>query len=197
MEQPLRRNTRLPLLRQVEALILIEPNMRGYVPATMSSDGQARMVDFFSYLTGATAEERLQQFIEAGLSRTGYAPPADRPEARERQRTIVTENSQRLLTSMQEPGWLERHNQAWLDPSAFGRLGRIRVPTLMVVREPLGPDAQQYVYALSQAIAGAKVVVMPSAWSPLNLEQPQAVNRLILDFLADTRPGRKPPSAGA
>ena len=97
---------------------------------------------------------------------------------------------------MREPGWRERFEQAWLDPPPFGRLGEIRVPTLIIVRGPLGPDAQQYVYALSQAIAGARLVPMPSAWSPLTLEQPNIVNRILLDFLAAMRPSQELPSHG-
>ena len=168
---------------QVEALVLVAPSIRGYVPATMSPEAQARVAEVFSHMTGATPEERMQHFIEAGMSMPGYAPSVERSEARERMRTIVTEHTQRLLASAQEPGWRERHRQAWLEPPAFQRLSEIHVPTLIVVRGPLGLDAPQYIDALSRAIAGARVMVMPAESTMINMDQPEAFNRLVLNFL--------------
>ena len=122
---------------QVEALVLVAPSIRGYIPATVSPEAQARMAEVFAHMTGDTPEERLQHFIEAGMSNPEYAPPVERSEARERLRTIVTEHTQRLLASAQEPGYSERRRQAWLEPPAFQRLSEIHVPTLIVVRGPL------------------------------------------------------------
>ena len=177
---------------QVEALVLVTPSIRGYIPATVSPEAQARMAEVFSHMTGATPQERIQHFIEAGMNNPEYAPPVERSKARERLRTIVTEQAQRILASAQEPEYSERHRQAWLEPPAFQRLAEIHVPTLIVVRGPLVRDAPQYIDALSRAIAGARVVVMPAESTMINLDQPEAFNRLVLDFLdAINRPPKQ------
>jgi len=163
---------------QVKALVLVGPTIRGYVPATISPEALESFNEFFSHVTGATLEERLQQFIETSFSMPEYSPA--RPEARERARTIATEYAQRLLA---DPTWTERRQHVWLEPPAFQRLSEIHVPTLMVVRGPLMLGAQQTVEALSQAIAGAKVVTMPAESTMINMDQPEVFNRIVLDFL--------------
>ncbi|MGO8948404.1 MAG: alpha/beta fold hydrolase [Ktedonobacterales bacterium] len=163
---------------QVEALVLVNTTIRGYVPATIAPEALERFNEIFSHVTGATPEERLQQFIETSFSLPEYAP--ERPEARERARTIATEFAQRLLA---DPGGMERRQHAWLEPPAFQRLSEIHVPTLMVVPEPLMGNAPQSVEAVSQAIAGARVVTMPARSTAYTLDQPEAFNRIVLDFL--------------
>ena len=88
---------------------------------------------------------------------------------------------------------MERRAHAWLEPPAFHRLSDIQVPALIVAGEPLLFGAQQAVEALSRAIAGAKVVLMPGGESTMiNLDQPEAFNRIVLDFLdAINRPPRQ------
>jgi 3-oxoadipate enol-lactonase len=177
---------------QIGALVLVGPLIRGYVPATVSEEGLARVAEGFSLMfRGATPEERMDNFIEAGMSMPGSASSADWPEARERQRTMATEYAQRLLASAQVPGWQEGwfhwRQQAWLEPPAFQRLAEIQVPTLILEHGPLGPDAQQRTTALAQAIANATVVVLQADSSNITMEQPERFNQVVLDFLQTTR----------
>jgi pimeloyl-ACP methyl ester carboxylesterase len=164
---------------QVEALVLVGPTIRGYEPETISLEAWDRFAEFFSHLAGATPEERMQQFIETSFSMPKYAPPADRPEVRERMRTIVTEYTQRLLA---DPTWTERRQHVWLEPPVFQRLSELHVPTLIVMGTPLRFNAPKYLVALSQAIAGSEVVLLPTGESTwINLDE--AFNRIVLDFL--------------
>jgi pimeloyl-ACP methyl ester carboxylesterase len=173
---------------QVEALVLVGSTIRGYIPATISPEAQQRFHEVFSHVTGATLEERLQQFIEAGMSLPENA--RSRPETRERIRTIATEFGQRNLADL--AGWMEKRQHVWLEPPAFQRLSEIHVPTLIVAGEPLVGNAPQHIDALSHAIAGAKVVLMPAESTMINLDQPEAFNRIVLDFLdAINRPPRQ------
>jgi pimeloyl-ACP methyl ester carboxylesterase len=165
--------------QQVEALVFVGPSIRGYMPATISPEAVERFNEVFSHVTGATPEERMQQFIEAGMGLPEYA--RSRPEVRERMRTIATEYTQRILADL--IGWMEWSAHAWLEPPAFQRLSEIHVPTLIVEPEPLEFNAPQRVEALSHAIAGAKAVTMPAESSLINLDQPEAFNRIVLDFL--------------
>jgi pimeloyl-ACP methyl ester carboxylesterase len=177
---------------QVEALVLVNTTIRGYVPETISPEDQARVAAFFSHLTStmleeqlasATPEERLQQFIEVGMSIPELSP-TDRPEARARLRSMATEYGQRLLAAAKVPGWEKLRAHVWLEPPAFQRLSEIYVPTMIVVGEPLTVGAQQAVEALAHAIAGAKVALIPAGESTMiNVEQPEAFNRMVLDFL--------------
>lgn len=173
---------------QVEALVLVAPtSIRGYIPASISNEAWAQLAELFSHLTGATDKERLQQMFEFGINMPGFAPAAASPEAHERLRTMATEYYQRLSACEDLQGWYQQQQQAWLTPPAFERLSEIHVPTMILVKGPLGPDAQLYMNALTQAIAGARVVVMPAESTYLNMEQPQLFNQLVLDFLAETR----------
>ena len=159
---------------QVEALVFVGPTIRGYVPATMSPEALERFHDVFSHVTGATPEERMKQFIEAGMSLPEYARM--RPETRERMRTMATENTQSLLADPAE--WMERRAHAWLEPPVFERLSEIHVPTLIVAGELLIVNTPQLLDALSHAIAGAKVVLIPAESTMINMDQPEAFNRL-------------------
>jgi 3-oxoadipate enol-lactonase len=172
---------------QVEALVLADPTViRGYIPASISNEAWAKLAGMFSHLTGATDKERLQQFFEFGINMPGSAPTAASPEALERLRTMGTEYYRRLLACEDLQEWYNQQQQAWLAPHAFGRLSEIHVPTLILVKGPVGPDFQLYLDALTQAIAGAKVVVRPTESAYLNMEQPHLFNQLVLDFLAET-----------
>ena len=163
---------------QVEALVLVNNSIRGYMPATISPEGLERLDEVLSHVTGTTPEERLQQFVETSMSLPEFSH--QRPEVRERMRTIATEFVQRMTANME---WMGRTQHAWLEPPAFQRLSEIHVPTLIVVRGPLDSDAQQSVEAVSHAIAGAKVVLMLAESTMVNVEQPGAFNRIALDFL--------------
>jgi pimeloyl-ACP methyl ester carboxylesterase len=62
-------------------------------------------------------------------------------------------------------------------------LSEIHVPTLIVAQGPLLFDAPQAVEALLQAIASARAVLIPAESTTINLDQPEAFNRVVLDFL--------------
>jgi pimeloyl-ACP methyl ester carboxylesterase len=71
-----------------------------------------------------------------------------------------------------------------LEPPAYGRLGEIAVPTLVIVGDRDIPPIQQVADALAAGIAGARKIVMPNTAHVPNMEQPTAFNQLVLDFLA-------------
>lgn len=67
---------------------------------------------------------------------------------------------------------------------AFGRLDEIRVPVLVIIGDRDTTRIQQVAEELANGIAGARKVVMPDTAHVPNMEQPEAFNRLVLDFLA-------------
>lgn len=74
-----------------------------------------------------------------------------------------------------------------LDPPAIGRLGEIRVPTLIVVGDRDVADVFDSADRLEAGIAGARRVVMEGTAHVPNMEQPGAFNQIVLDFLKGTR----------
>jgi 3-oxoadipate enol-lactonase len=71
-----------------------------------------------------------------------------------------------------------------LEPPAAGRLGQIRVPTLVIVGEFDTSTAHAAADALAKGIPNARKVVMPGTAHVPNMEKPEEFNKLVLDFLA-------------
>lgn len=71
------------------------------------------------------------------------------------------------------------------------RLDRIRVPTLIVVGEEDGATPPAKAEAMQRRIAGARLVRVAGAGHTSTLEQPEAVNAALAEFLA----ARAPPIA--
>jgi 3-oxoadipate enol-lactonase len=68
--------------------------------------------------------------------------------------------------------------------NTIGRLGEIRCPTMVVVGEedPRTPVATAR--TIHEALPSSELVVLKSASHLSNMEQPQAFNDALLDFLA-------------
>jgi pimeloyl-ACP methyl ester carboxylesterase len=75
-------------------------------------------------------------------------------------------------------------------PDALGRLGEIRVPTLVLVGDLDDPDLVAAAELMAARIPSARQAVLHGTAHLPNLEQPVEFNRLVLDFL-----GRLPPAA--
>jgi pimeloyl-ACP methyl ester carboxylesterase len=74
-----------------------------------------------------------------------------------------------------------------LDPPAIARLGEVAVPTLIVVGDRDVADVFDAADRLESGIAGAQRVVMEGTAHVPNMEQPEAFNRIVLDFLKGTK----------
>jgi 3-oxoadipate enol-lactonase len=70
-----------------------------------------------------------------------------------------------------------------LDPPAFGRIGEIEAPTLVIVGDHDLPDVLETADLLVSKIRGARKAVIADAAHLPNLEHPEKFNRLLLDFL--------------
>jgi pimeloyl-ACP methyl ester carboxylesterase len=70
-----------------------------------------------------------------------------------------------------------------LDPPAFGRLGEIKAPTLVVVGDHDLPDVQETADMLVSKIPNARKALIRDAAHLPNLEHPEEFNRLVLNFL--------------
>ena len=70
-----------------------------------------------------------------------------------------------------------------LTPPAIGRLGEIRVPTLVLVGDADAPDQLQIADTLERSIPGARKVIFPGLGHLVNMEEPVLFNDHVLKFL--------------
>jgi pimeloyl-ACP methyl ester carboxylesterase len=73
-----------------------------------------------------------------------------------------------------------------LEPPAFGRLGEVRVPTLVIIGSDDQPLIVRTADILASQIPGARKVVMEGLAHVPNMERPTEFNQITLDFLAST-----------
>ncbi|MBW8859433.1 MAG: alpha/beta hydrolase, partial [Caulobacter sp.] len=69
-------------------------------------------------------------------------------------------------------------------PEVMGRLGEIKVPTLIVTGEVDMPDVHAHAGALEALIPGARRVIVPDSGHFLYLERPEAFAELVTTFVA-------------
>jgi pimeloyl-ACP methyl ester carboxylesterase len=74
-----------------------------------------------------------------------------------------------------------------LDPPAITRLSEINVPTLIIVGDEDVPAIQQLADRLAMEISNAQKVVMHNTTHLPNMEQPNAFNRIVWQFLNTLR----------
>jgi pimeloyl-ACP methyl ester carboxylesterase len=102
-----------------------------------------------------------------------FAPARERPAVKERLDRIVGEYS----------GWHWLYRDKVRDRNAASQLERIGAPTLSVTGERDLPDFHAVANALEQKVK-AKKVILPRAGHMSPMEDPEAFNRVALEFLA-------------
>jgi 3-oxoadipate enol-lactonase len=111
-----------------------------------------------------------------------WCPLRTDPDVDRRIREIAHDN-ERALTM--EYGT----NSAQLDPPAAGRLGEIRVPTLVISGDRDAAVMEVIARALASGIAGARHVVMQGTDHLPNMRDPEGFNRTVLEFLGSVSTG--------
>ncbi len=101
--------------------------------------------------------------------------------------TAARERARSLLEAYPGNARFEKHRLATPPPPALGRLGEIRVPTLLVVGEFDIPDVHAHAGAIDAGIAGAQRVIVSGSGHLVPLEQPEAFNAEIARFLQEGR----------
>jgi 3-oxoadipate enol-lactonase len=117
---------------------------------------------------GAAVEANLEMWLAAG------APAA----VRERLAKML-----RRSFALQFPVWDDVTSEQ-LDPPVTALLGEIDVPTLVVVGSEDVADMHELAARIHAAVPGSEHVVLDGAAHLPSMEQPEAFNRLVLDFLA-------------
>lgn len=106
-----------------------------------------------------------------------YAVAPENPAAKARMRELLTAHPGNLSFTQhrwnREPEW-----------TAIERLGEIRVPVLLLTGDRDIPDVHAHMGAIEAGIPGARRVVIPNAGHLCYLEQAEAWNAEVLEFLS-------------
>jgi 3-oxoadipate enol-lactonase len=156
---------------RVWALVAIAPGMSGFEPTPEEE---------------AWWDERdgpVQAAIEAGdieraedLRLEVWAPLGTSDEAGAKIRQIAFDNIHEVM--------MDESAEEGIDPPAAGRLGEIRVPTLVIEAEHDPPDMRRLVQQLVRGIPGARHVTI-DADHVVNLRAPEAFESAVLPFLKE------------
>jgi pimeloyl-ACP methyl ester carboxylesterase len=88
-----------------------------------------------------------------------------------------------IVTEYRGYRWLQDDPIVAIDPPAAQLLGRITAPTLAIVGEHDLADFHSIAGYVAEHAPNARKVVVPGAGHMANMEAPEQVNRLILEFL--------------
>jgi pimeloyl-ACP methyl ester carboxylesterase len=153
---------------RVASLTAVAPGLSGFA---WSEEGNKRQLAIFRALQHQGAEWA----VELWLKDPYMAPAMENPAISGRVRQLAHENTGSWLVNPV----LGRD----IDPPAIGRLGAIKVPTLLVVGDRDVPDIQAIVKTLEQKIPHARKVVVQGAGHMVNMEKPDEFNDAVLGFL--------------
>lgn len=117
-----------------------------------------------------TAEARARAFEERGLAALGRSPEVQASAQIHRSAEALARAARGIL--------------AQFNSRVIEGLPEIRVPTLIIVGERDTPFLNGSDY-MAAKIPGARKVVIPDAGHSSNIDQPEAFNRAVLDFLSE------------
>lgn len=121
--------------------------------------------------------EGMEAGKQAWLAHPLFAPLIEHPEAYARLRQMIADYS----------GWhFVNRNPLTPDPMpALDRLGEIAAPTLVMIGERDMPDFQHAAEALAGGIPGARKVTLAGMGHMAPMENPEAFNRAVIEYLAE------------
>jgi 3-oxoadipate enol-lactonase len=117
----------------------------------------------------------------------GMIPKVVCDETRER-RPRVMEEVRRIAAKQSAEGVIDGLIALRDRPDAMPELALITVPTLIIVGEEDSVTPPQAADAMAREIPGSKVAIIPGAGHLSNLENPEAFNAAVHDFLSRLRP---------
>lgn len=161
----------------VASLVLAATRPSGLEPSAALRDGWA-VVD------AAVAVGELDRANELELAMWVDGPNRSPGEVDPAVRELVRAMNGPLLAGPDEG------EERSLEPPAAGRLGDVRVPTLVLVGDQDQPDVLAGADLLARDIPGARRETIAGTAHVPNLERPEEFNRLVRAFLAEIGAGR-------
>jgi len=151
----------------VQALVLVCPGLGGFKFEDKANDLRA--------IGDAAREENYDKVTELWLQNPFMSVAMERPGIRARLTALSRDNAHCWLNN---PLLLRR-----MTPTATERLKEIRAPTLVIDGGRDVSDIHKIVAKLSAEISGAKQQVLKDCGHIAPMENPEAFNKLLLEFL--------------
>ena len=160
--------------QRVTALVLGAPSIGGAEPTE-------RIIQFWEEEETAVEQGNLATAVALNLHLwvDGIYRQPDEVDAAVRQKVA---QMQREIFEMAVPDDVA---EVRLEPVAYGRLGEITAPTLVLVGNLDLPEKVAEAAWLAQQLPNAQHAVIPGVAHMLNMEKPVLFNQLVLDFLTD------------
>jgi pimeloyl-ACP methyl ester carboxylesterase len=189
------------VLETLDALGITEPvvlgglSMGGYIALSIVARYPERLRGLMLFDTRATADTpetaRVRDELARQVEKTGSVetvveamlPVMFAPVTRERHADLIARVGEQMLRTL--PGGIVGTLRGLaIRPDRAAVLTRIRVPTLVVVGEKDAITPTDQSRAMAAAIPGARLVEVADAGHLAPIENPAAVNRAVLEFLA-------------
>lgn len=159
---------------RVDALILVGAGVSGLEPEGVEQPSYAEASAAAKAGDFDLANELEMRIWVDGVGRaTDQVDPAVRAKVSAMNRALYDRDAEINAIEWQEPA----------QPAA-GRLEQVSVPTLVIVGDRDQPVIVATAQALGERVPGAQLVVMQNTAHVPNMEQPDAFNRIVRDFLA-------------
>lgn len=141
--------------------------------ATDTPEVLQRRTDQQQKIADGKVNEVIEAMVESLLSEQTHA---ERPEVVERARALMSSTPPETIVAGLEA---MKHRA-----DATGELARIDVPVLVLVGEDDGPSPPSVAREMAEAVADARLEVLPGAGHLSNLEAPVEFNRAVESFLS-------------
>ncbi len=164
---------------RVQSLTSIDGDVAGYRWDSTPGEFADRVGQYYAVSSSQGVQAALPLWAADPL----FAPAMANPVLRAQLEDIVI-NGHGALGAGAMFQWPNPNKLAKLNPTAISRLHEIDVPTLVMVGEFDIFDFQRQADILDQNIADSTKVVIAGAGHMSSMEQPSAVNTILLDFLA-------------
>jgi pimeloyl-ACP methyl ester carboxylesterase len=162
----------------VDALILASPGLIGVKSIEEILQALPKRREQFQPAYDALITGNVEQVVDVFMADSS-APLEKYPDARRHAREIMIEN----IHLVSSPPPLPDVQQQLRPPTQRHRLSEIRVPTLILVGEHDTGEIQENAQILATEIVGARKEVLPETRHVMNMERPEAFNRLVMQFL--------------
>jgi pimeloyl-ACP methyl ester carboxylesterase len=160
----------------VSALIPTAAGFSGY--EHHSTEAEAALGQMFEQMEAAWEAKDWERLID--LEIRVWADGPGQPEGRTPAAVRAKMREMCLTTYQRQDG---EATPRPLDPPAIGRLGEIRVPTLVLIGDLDTPACLIMADLMVEGIAGARKVVFPGVAHMIPMERPDEFNRVVLEFL--------------
>ncbi len=159
---------------RLKRLILIAPTVNGYEFADAHEENLWKSIDKDSQeQERAVKENRLADAVDIQIK---IVASALKGAIREKAFQVAMDNSQNFVKPVYEM-------QVKKDPPAFKRLSEIKTPTLLIWGDMDFPGQISLAERVNSLIPGSKRILIHGADHLVNLSQPTAFNRIVLNYL--------------